>query len=359
MDKTEKALLLELAKFFTADKNKLATLLPAGATPALLGQLLWNRTGGIAFEVLQRHALSGALHPEFCNSLQNAYLHSIAQNRHFFRELKALCAVLDAHNYRYALLNDAWLCGFYPRGCRTCDKIELLVGPKDLAAICETLIRQGFRQKTAPNDIVRPTECGEHICLEVPHREAAPDDPQAPSPGFRHPNIDLRSSLGYPGAPPDMREEMLIQAITRKMTGDLCIRTLCQSDFFIALCGDLYRTATALPYIKAGKDLRLYRFCDVHTHLYILSDAYTDRIFRRAEQFGLGDVCACVILWTEQLLPSGNTHAVAHAKARLMGKDNLLSLVFDPATTKQYRYIEPDIAKRFFCADRAALLKSI
>lgn len=321
MDNTERALLLELAKFFTADQEKLAALLPAGATPALLGHLLWSRTGGIALEVLQRHGLLDAVPPELRHSLQSIYLYSIARNRRFFRELKALSTVLEARDYRYALLGDAWLCGFYPRGCRTCDKLELLVDPKDFYSICEALLCRGFRPTAAPSNAPWQNACGGHICLEPPCKQAEPDEAHAPVPDLRHPNIELYSSPRAMGFAKEAQEELLIEAKTRQMTEDLHIRTLGRSDFFIALCAELYQKATAPQDTKAEKRLWLDRLCDIYMHLYIFSQAYIDRVFQRAEQLGLVPSCACAILWTEQLLPSKNPYAIARAREQLAGKE--------------------------------------
>jgi hypothetical protein len=105
-----------------------------------------------------------------------------------------------------------------------------------------------------------------------------------------------------------------------------------------------------------NRDLTLYKFCDIYMELCILSYHDIDNVFKHAEELGIADICACVILWTEQLLPANNTYGIEVAKAQLFGREELPDLIFDPAGKKQFRYSEPDIRKRFFASDRSKLL---
>lgn len=356
MNKKEKGLFEEVSKFLTADKNKLETLLPEGATPTVLGHLFFHRMAATAYDVLRSRGMLGKLNREFRNSLQNAYLQNVERNESFFYCLKLLNSVLEKHKDKYAMLKGAMLCGFYPRGYRTSNDIDLLVAPEDVSTIGKTLNKAGFQQGYIRNDEFTPADRREIIDSKMNRGETVPYILEVNLPFMRYLEVDINFSLDYKNGDPTAIRHMLQRAIHFRVTEGVCIRTLGQTDFFIHLCAHLYKEATTLPWIKMNRDLTLYKFCDIYMELCILSNPDIDNIFHRAEEMGVADICACVILWTEQLIPANHTHGIEAANAQLAGKTDLLNTVFDPAGKKQFLYTEPDIRKRFFAPDRSKLL---
>lgn len=359
MNKKEKDLFLELSKFLTADKEKLDSLLPDGATPATLGHLFFNRMAATAFDVLHNRGLLGKLNREFRNSLQNAYLQSTERNKSFFYCLKLLSSFLEKYKNQYAMLKGAMLCSFYPSGCRTSNDIDLLVAPENVSAIGKTLIKAGFQQGYIRNGIFTPANRREIIDSKMNRGETVPYILEVNLPYMRYLEVDINFSLDYKNSNTTTIHQMLQRSTDHHISNDVRIRTLGQTDFFIHLCAHLYKEATTLPWIKMNRDLTLYKFCDIYMELCILSNSDIDNVFKRAEEMGVADICACVILWTEQLIPADNTHGIEVAKAQIANKTDLLDMVFDPAEKKQYRYTESNIRKRFFALDRKKLLTEV
>ena len=359
MNKKEKELFWELSKFLTADKDKLDSLLPEGATPAVLGHLFFNRMAATAFDILRSRGMLGKLNREFRNSLQNAYLQNVERNESFFHCLKLLSSILEEHKNKYAMLKGAMLCGFYPRGYRTSNDVDLLVAPEDISAIGKTLIKAGFRQGHIRNGEFTPADRREIIDSKMNRGETVPYILDVKLPFMRYLEVDINFSLDYKNSDPNTIRQMLQRAIDFRIADDVRIRTLGHTDFFIHLCAHLYKEATTLPWVKMNRDLTLYKFCDIYMELCILSNPDIDNVFKRAKEMGVADICACVILWTEQLIPANNTHGIEVAKAQLSDKEDLPELVFDPAGKKQYRYTESNIRKRFFAPDRTKLLAEV
>ena len=359
MNKKEKELFWELAKFLTADKNKLDTLLPESATPAVLGHLFFNRMAATAFDVLRSHGMLGKLNREFRNSLQNAYLQNVARNESFFHCLRLLSSALEEHKTKYAMLKGAMLCGFYPRGYRTSNDIDLLVAPENVSVIGQALSEAGFRQGHIRNGAFTPATRREIIDSKMNRGETIPYILEVDLPFMHYLEVDINFSLDYKNSNPSIIRQMLQRAIDYRITNDIRIRTLEQTDFFIHLCSHLYKEATTLPWVKMNRDLTLYKFCDIYLELCVFCNTDIDKVFERAKELDIADICACVILWSEQLIPANNTYSVELSEAQLANNPALPNIVFDPAGKKQYRYTESDIRKRFFASNRKKLLTEV
>ena len=141
MNQKEKELFKSLCSFKSSDFDE--KLLKA-ATPAVLGQLFFNRMQGIAYGRLKNHGLRGKVNREFRNSLKGAYMQNLEKNNSFFECVRHLEEILSACDSPYAMLKGAYLCKWYPEGCRTSNDIDLLVLPKDVTKIANALLDGGF-----------------------------------------------------------------------------------------------------------------------------------------------------------------------------------------------------------------------
>ncbi len=121
-----KNLFLLLCRFKDADREKLQKLIQKGnATPEVLGMLLANRMGGVAYHTLEQANLLDQTDREFRNTLKNTSLLNEKRNDDFSGCLKYLSTELDACGVPYALLKGAYLCGWYPKGCRASNDIDV------------------------------------------------------------------------------------------------------------------------------------------------------------------------------------------------------------------------------------------
>ena len=72
--KNENTFILEACKFLKPDKDKLIELMDHTLDyPYILGQLLYNRMGGVAYYTLKKCELLYKLNREFRNSLKSIY----------------------------------------------------------------------------------------------------------------------------------------------------------------------------------------------------------------------------------------------------------------------------------------------
>ena len=358
MNKQEKTAFWELACFLDPNKEALADLLPEAATPAVLGHLFFNRMAGCAYYCLREKGLLGSLNREFRNALKNAYNQNVVYNQSFFACIHMLNKILKRCESKYVMLKGALLCDSYPTGCRTSNDIDLLVAPEDVSLIGDALHIAGFRQGHVRNGEFVPATRREIVESKMTRGETVPYILEVNLPFLNYLEVDINFSLDYKNSDPSTLRSMLDRAICKNVQNN-SIPTLDQSDFFIHLCAHLYKEATTLPWIRMQRDMTLYKYCDIYLQLCCLFNKDLDEIFRRAAELGMAEICACVILWSETLLPSGNTHAVKLAKLCLTDKGEMLDLVVDPAAKKSFRYTEPDVRKRFFSANRAQLLQEV
>lgn len=359
MNKQEKELLLELARFFSADTEKLTALVPQGATAAVLGQLFYNRTAAIAYDVLRSSGLLGKLNREFRNSLEGAYLQSLERNQSFTCCLDMLNEALQNCKGKYAMLKGAMLCSFCPKGHRTSNDIDLLVAPDDVSIISEALTAAGFQQGHIRNGGFVPATRKEIVTSKMTRGETVPFIKEVRLPFMPYLEVDINFSLDYKNSDSTVITDMLQRSVGHRVNNHVKIQTLEEKDFFIHLCAHLYKEATTLPWVKMNRDLTLYKFVDIYMQLCIFMNNGIDALFSRAAELGMAEICSCVILWTEALLPAHNTYAVEVARKHLAGKEYLLDLVVAPAEKKEYRYVEQDICERFFAPDRTTLLEEV
>jgi len=133
------------------------------------------------------------------------------------------------------------------------------------------------------------------------------------------------------------------------------LQTLCEEDFFLHLCGHLYKEAATLPWIQMKRDMTLYKYCDI----YMLMRRMTERLMCRAEALHMLDILCFAILQTAELFASANCIAVQRAAKAMLGREAFLHTVISPKDRKTLRYTEPSVWERFFSEDRTALLEEV
>ena len=355
MNKKEKALFKALCKF---EENTFDASLLAYASPEVLGHLFANRMQGVAFGTLKKHQLLGKVNREFRNSLTYAHEQNAKKNESFHQCVAMLNDILSSCNCPVAMLKGAYLYSRYPAGYRTSNDVDLLVSASDVTAVGKLLSRAGFLQGSIRNDKFVPATRQEIISSRMLRGETVPYIKEVGLPFMKFFEVDINFSLDYKNGTDNLVEELLAKAC-KKQTAAGWIPTLCDEDFFIHLCAHLYKEATTLPWIKMGRDMTLYKYCDIYMLLTQSSDEQMQRIFQRSLQLGLEKICAYAILETIELFEIDKTWIIQWAITILADEPNFRLQVTAPAEKKMFQYQTPNASKRFFMKSRIADLKEV
>ena len=353
MSQKEKELFLELCAFRNPNAKKIERLLKANAaTSDVLGRLFANRVAGIAYSVLQETKLLDLVDREFRNSLRNASLLNEKINEDFLGCIKFLSTELDACGVPYALLKGAYLCHWYPKGCRTSNDIDVLIAPVDVGKVAARLKMAGFRQGHLKNGVFIPASRQEIIESKMTRGETVPFIKETKLPFMKYLEVDLNFSLDYKNSDDSTLKEMLTRA--RVVTvGTAKIRTLDRLDFLIHLCSHLYKEATTVPWIRMKRDMTFYKFCDIYGFLREFTAVDLEMLISRATDLSVQrEVLYCLFatqaffgLWASENPPW------------LTQREDLFDDVIAPTEKRTYRYREKNIRKRFFAKDRMSLLE--
>lgn len=349
MQKKEKELFKQLCSFRSDRFDK---ELLQHASPAVLGHLFFNRMQGAAYSVLKKNECLGAVNREFRNSLKGAYEQNVERNRSFFQCVRLLSGLLAQCGCSAAMLKGALLCRLYPEGCRTANDIDLLVHPRDVGLLGRALSEAGFRQGNIRNGAFIPAARREIIESKLTRGETVPYILEIGLPYMRFLEVDINFSLDYKNSAPDVLERMLNDTVVNEG-----IVTLNRSDFLIHLACHLYKEAATLPWVKMKRDMTLYKYADLYLLLDRMSDSEISEFFRRAEERGLGKICAFTVLQTAELFDLKAPALLTQAKEALLEEKDFLHRVVSPGEKKTYLYRTRDITERFFLDDRVSDLR--
>lgn len=328
------------------------------ASPNVLGHLFYNRMQGAAYGVLKKHGLTEKVNREFKNSLKGAYEQNKEKNKSFFEAVEYVSDILKKTDCKFAMLKGALLCKLYPKGYRTSNDIDLMVMPEHVTKIGNLLISEGFRQGKICNEKFIPAGRREIIESKMTRGETIPYIKEIGLPGMRYLEVDINFSIDYKSGSDDILQKILDR--TRCVyLDDMQIQTLDGIDFFIHLCGHLYKEATTLPWIEMRRDMTLYKYCDIYFLLYKADRQTIIRLFRRAEELGMDKICGCVIKQTSELFDIDNAYAVKIAEKALETDPDFTLRVVAPKEKKIFQYKTPNAGQRFFMDNRMSDLKEV
>lgn len=356
MKKEEKELFFELCRFQEADGQKIQQYLAAGAdTPAVLGHLLFNRMGGIAYSVLLKNELLPKVNREFRNTLKGVYIQNIQRNKSYFSCVHSLARTLEKCRGSYVMLKGAYLCGYYPRGCRTSNDIDILVHPSDLYLVEEALQKDGFRQGYIRNETFVSAQRKDIISSRIMRGETVPFIKEVNLPQMKFLEVDVNFSLDYKNGQGDTVKKIISGASERCAAGKR-IPLPSGDDFFIHLCEHLYKEAAAYPWIEMRRDMNLYKFCDIYALLYDRDPRQNDALIERVRELGTQEACCYAVYAVKELL--GIPKAAEQLLECLKPEDTaFLHEVITPHDRGRAVYLQKDIKKRFWTTDRRTLLK--
>ena len=353
MKKQEKELFMSLCDFQAKEMDR---ALLRYASPTVLGALFFNRMQGVAYGSLKERELLGQVTREFRNSLKYAYDQNLVRNSSYRWSVCHLKDVLGGCSCRYAMLKGAMLCQMYPQGYRTSNDIDLLVNAENIGEIGEALYTAGFRQGNIRGGEFIPATRREIIESKMTRGETVPYIKEIDFPAMKYLEVDINFSLDYKADDGKLTEQLLQKECEREAWGTK-IHTLTENDFFIHLCGHLYKEATTMPWVVMGRDMTLYKYADIYMLLAEMDKDQTYDMYIRAVELGLEKICAFAVLQTSMLFEVRNAYAISAALEIMECDPDFLHRVVAPAEKKTYLYTEKDIEKRFFCENRAKMMK--
>lgn len=356
MDQKEKTLAIELCRFKDPDKRKLERLIKGGnATSSVLGVIFANRIAGIAYRTLKDTGLLGQTDREFRTALGSAAIMNSKRNEDFLGCLRFLSNELEACGVPYALLKGAYLCGWYPEGCRTSNDVDVLVSPKDVGKLCAGLRLAGFRQGYMRNGEFVSATRREIIGSKMMRGETVPFIMETKLTFMPYLEVDVNFSLDYRNSD-DGALQMMLESGKTQTVGNTPVRTLNEEDFFLHLCVHLYKEATTLPWIVMRRDMIFYKYVDIYAMLHDFSEEMLEKAIGRAEHFWMRRELLYCLHSVEAFFGKSRYADVMRPTDEEISS---ITEVVSPQEKKIYRYTEPDPVKRFFAKDRAAMLSEV
>lgn len=352
---SENQLILELCKFVAPNQAQIEKELEACRDiPHVLGELLCNRMGGVAYGVLRDCGLLGKVNREVRNTLKSIYDVSCIRAESYLSALTLLSETLRDVSVPYAVLKGAVLLDKYPLGYRTSNDIDLLLASADVSAVSDRLEEAGFCQGYLKNGVFRAATRAEIVYSRMNRGETVPYIRRVDLPFMEYMEVDLNFSLDYKPSDGETVRRMLAQR--RRMDNGLW--SLDDSMFILHLCAHLYKEATTLAWVEMERDLSLYKFADLYLLLHTLDTASCRSLAHTATALGLEREFIYAVAGTMQLFDIRHDDFDRLITEFLEKQPNALNEVIDPAKGKRYVY-DFDFASRVFCHSRAEHLKEV
>lgn len=351
----ENKLILELCKGKYAEKEVLGELTKEKLDyPYILGQLLYNRVGAIAYIALKENQFLHRINREFRNTLKAIYEYNLNKTDSFINALHSLKNICAKFQFPYAFLKGSYLVDIYDRGLRTSNDIDILIHPQNITDLTAELKTAGFRQGNIRNDVFIPASRAEIISSRMNRGETVPFVKEVNLPGMQFLEIDVNFSLGFR---PGMDEKVVYDFLER--TQPLIqntISTLDKADFLMHLCAHLYKEATVMSWVEMGRDISLYKYCDIYLFLHKFMNAeFATTLIQRIKDIGLNRECYYALKYAKELLEIRNDDLDKMLTRIKPAETSFMTQVLEPQTGKVYSY---DMCYRdwVFCSDRKGKL---
>lgn len=332
----EKKIVLELAKGKYADADRLQQLFSGSfCCHYVLGQLVYNRLGGMAYDVLARNQLLSAVPSEMRKVLGEIYEAYVAKGRSFGHAVTELYETLHGLDGEYVMLKGVGMIGLYPEGYRTSNDIDLLVNPSGVAAFSERLTQAGFRRGYLKNGEFYPATREQIVASRMLRGETVPFIQEVGLPFMKYLEVDVNFSLGYTIETGESICDILRSGVD-VFRGQVRARLPQKSDFLIHLCAHLFKEATTYPWVEMGKDTLLYKFCDIDTVLQEYTDADYQELCFRAGFLGVERECYFALCRVKDIfggLPGGGEAFLSSIRPKEIGYMNEIQA---PAQNKVY-----------------------
>jgi len=354
----EQKLALELCKFLSHDREAIEKQLAASPDmPVVLGQLLYNRMGGVACHTLEGLDMLGRVNREFRNALKTEYDSNKAKTDSFHTMLNELCDALGGAPFKYAFLKGAYLSHVYPKGLRSSNDIDILVNGEDVTGIADILKDNGFKRGYVRGGKFASATRKDILEARMNRGETVPFVKQVSLPGMEYCEVDVNYSLDYKASQSgDAVEKLLDKAVVSR---NGIPPTLSNVDFLIHLCVHLYKEAATMAWVDMGRDLSLYKFCDIYLLVNKwLNDKFSKELKYRIYELNLRNECYYALNYTRVLFGIEKDDLNNLLNWIKPVSTVYLNEIYDPKENKTYRYGVPFI-EWFFSPKRKELLHDI
>ena len=356
--KREHSLVLELCKISEPDKEKIKNILENTIDyPFVLGQLLYNRVGAVAYQTMMKCDLAGYSNREFYKVLEGIYELDRKRTESYTQSVEMVCQILKDADFPHALLKGAYLTSIYPKGLRTSNDIDILIEQKNITLLVNLLTQNGFMQGHLRNGIFYPATRLEIINSRMNRGETVPFIKKVDLPRLEYCEVDINfsiDSVAYQKT--DVVESML--GDVRKLIHNIGY-TLCPVDFLIHLCVHLFKEATVINWVRMGRDLSLYKFCDIYVLLgKWMNNEFYETIKDRICEFGLQRECFYALYYTRELFEIKNIFLDKLLDQIKPLETSYLKEVINLTEKKKYYYDKP-FMEWLFCGNRRENLYEI
>lgn len=359
--KFENEFITEVCKFINPSSEKLGALMQRSLDyPYILGHLLYNRVGGAAFYTLQKCGLLEKTNREFRNTLRQIFISGYRKSESFCIYLNTLSAMLKNVSFPYAVLKGGYLASQYPKGLRTSNDVDFLVGQTHITDLADLLKANGFQQGELKNDTFVAASRAEILKSRMNRGETIPFVKKIDLPELEYCEIDINFSLDYKAKQnKELVSALLRNAEPRIHTENGTLRTLSNTDFIIHLCVHLFKEATVINWVNMGRDLSLYKFMDLY--MLLISETGTDfyrSLLAAIKALNLERECYYALLYTKTLFA---IKSIPLKRLLLQIKPEntaYMDEIIDPVNRKTYAYTL-NLNDRIFCGARKEFLHEI
>lgn len=351
----ENKLILELCKGKFANKEVLNELMKEKLDyPYILGQLLYNRVGAIAYITLKKNQLLHSVNREFRNSLKSIYEYNFNKTDSFINSLTLLKNICANFQFPYAFLKGSYLVNIYDKGLRTSNDIDILINPKNITELTDKLKVAGFEQGNVRNEEFVRASRTEIISSRMNRGETVPFEKEVNLPSMKYLEIDVNFSLGFR---PGMDDSIVSDFLDRTQPLILnSISTLNRTDFLMHLCAHLYKEATVMSWVEMSRDISLYKYCDIYLFVHnFMNEEFATELIQRIEDVGMAKECYYALYNSRELFGIQNKNLDKVLQDIQPVDISFMTQVLEPQTGKVYSY---DMGYRdwVFCSDRKGKL---
>lgn len=326
--------------------------------PYLLGQLLFHRVGGIAYHVLSECDMLPTLNREFRNPLKMIYDASRERTESFLQAENQLAALFASAAFPHAFLKGALLSCIYPVGLRTSNDFDVLINQQDTQSITDLLTSNGFEQGFLRNDVFTPATRSEILYARMNKGETVPFVKRIDLPHMPWLEIDVNFSLDFKAKQGNDTVAQILARTEKNIINDVgALSTLSPVDFLIHLCAHLYKEASTYHWVSIGRDLSLYKFCDIYLMLSLhLNRQFADKLAEVILSFDLQQPCYYTFYYTRGLFGLQNV-LLDQLLLQIAPEDTaVLRRVYDPAKKKSFRF-QGGYTDYLFCPNRLSCLE--
>jgi hypothetical protein len=319
----------------------------------ILGKLLINRLGALAYHTFLTKELTTGINREFINTLKNAYISSNEKAVEFRNMLDELSSLLQKVTFSYALLKGSYLSQIYPKGTRTSNDIDIFIDETGIDALTNILLENGFCQGYVRQNHFVPATRAEIISARINRGETVPFIKTTSNKYHHFFEVDINTSFDYKvSAQKNILSKMLYQCERSIKTSHGYLYTFSREDFIIHLCCHLYKEASTYPWVRFGRDQGLYKYIDIYTCILSESNYSWHKLIDRITALGFGNECHYAFAVLAQMY--GGVFEEVRAALKQYSTSPL-NIIYDPTTQKTFCY-DMDLIDWVFCNSKRKYL---